>query len=35
MDLPGLEELRRATDLVRTVMPPTPTYTWPLLNARS
>ena len=35
MDLPGLEELRRATDLVRTVMPPTPTYTWPLLNARA
>ena len=35
LDLPGLEELRRATDLVRTVMPPTPTYTWPLLNARA
>jgi len=35
MDLPGLDELRRATDLVRTVMPPTPTYTWPLLNARA
>ncbi len=35
MNLPGLEELRRATDLVRTVMPPTPTYTWPLLNARA
>jgi threonine dehydratase len=34
MDLPGLDEIRRATDLVRTVMPPTPTYTWPLLNAR-
>jgi threonine dehydratase len=34
MDLPGLDELRRATELVRTVMPPTPTYTWPLLNAR-
>ena len=29
----GTEELRRATDLVRTVMPPTPTYSWPLLNA--
>ena len=35
MDLPSLEELRRATALVRTVMPPTPTYTWPLLNARA
>jgi threonine dehydratase len=34
MDLPGLDELRRATELVRTVMPVTPTYTWPLLNAR-
>ena len=34
MDLPGLDELRRATELVRNVMPPTPTYTWPLLNAR-
>ena len=34
MDLPGLDELRRATELVRTVMPATPTYTWPLLNAR-
>jgi threonine dehydratase len=35
MNLPTLTELRRATELVRTVMPPTPTYTWPLLNARS
>jgi threonine dehydratase len=35
MDLPGLDEIRSATDLVRTVMPPTPTYTWPLLNARA
>jgi threonine dehydratase len=35
MELPSLDELRRATDLVRTVMPPTPTYTWPLLNARA
>jgi threonine dehydratase len=33
MDLPGLDELHRATELVRTVMPATPTYTWPLLNA--
>jgi threonine dehydratase len=35
MNLPTLDELRRATELVRTVMPATPTYTWPLLNARS
>ena len=35
MNLPSLEELHRATELVRTVMPPTPTYTWPLLNARA
>jgi threonine dehydratase len=35
MELPGLDELRSATELVRTVMPPTPTYTWPLLNARA
>ena len=34
MELPGLDELRRATKLVRTVMPATPTYTWPLLNQR-
>ena len=34
MDLPSLDEIRRATELVRTVMPPTPTYTWPLLNER-
>lgn len=35
MQIPTLEELRRATELVRTAMPPTPTYTWPLLNARA
>ena len=34
MELPGLDELRRATKLVRTVMPATPTYSWPLLNQR-
>ncbi|HTA85771.1 MAG TPA: threonine dehydratase [Silvibacterium sp.] len=34
MELPGLDELRRATERVRTVMPATPTYTWPLLNQR-
>lgn len=33
-NLPGLDELREATELVRTVMPATPTYTWPLLNKR-
>lgn len=35
MNLPTLDELRRATELIRTVMPATPTYTWPLLNARA
>ena len=35
MQLPTLEDLQRATEIVRTVMPPTPTYTWPLLNARA
>ena len=35
MKLATLDEIRRATELVRTVMPPTPTYSWPLLNARS
>ena len=34
MQLPSLDEILDATELVRTVMPPTPTYTWPLLNAR-
>jgi threonine dehydratase len=33
-NLPGLDEIRRATELVRTVMPATPTYSWPLLNTR-
>jgi threonine dehydratase len=33
-NLPGLDEIRRATELVRTVMPATPTYTWPLINIR-
>src|SRR5246500_2103396 len=33
-DLPDLDEIRRATEIVRTVTPPTPTYTWPLLNTR-
>jgi threonine dehydratase len=35
MQIPSLDDLHRATDLVRTVMPVTPTYTWPLLNARA
>lgn len=35
MQLPTLDELRRATELVRTVMPATPTYSWPLLNQRA
>src|SRR6185312_628616 len=35
MDLPRMSELQRAMALVRTVMPTTPTYSWPLLNARA
>ena len=35
MELPSLEEIHAATQPVRTVMPPTPQYTWPLLNARA
>lgn len=34
MKLPTLDEIKSATQVVRTVMPPTPQYTWPLLNAR-
>ncbi len=34
MQLPTLDDLERATAVVRTVMPPTPQYSWPLLNAR-
>jgi threonine dehydratase len=35
MQLPTLEEIERATQILRSVMPPTPQYTWPLLNART
>jgi threonine dehydratase len=35
MELPGLEELEKATELVRKVMPATPTFSWPLLNERA
>jgi threonine dehydratase len=35
MQLPSLDDLHRATQVVRTVMPPTPQYSWPLLNARA
>jgi threonine dehydratase len=35
MQLPTLEEIQSATQIVRAVMPPTPQYTWPLLNARA
>lgn len=34
MQLPDLAAINKATQIVRTVMPPTPQYTWPLLNAR-
>ena len=35
MQIPTLDELRRAAELVRTIMPATPTYSWPLLNQRA
>lgn len=35
MQLPTLDDLRRAMQVVRAVMPPTPQYRWPLLNARA
>ncbi|HEX3435470.1 MAG TPA: threonine dehydratase [Pseudacidobacterium sp.] len=35
MLLPTLDEIRLATQTVRAVMPPTPQYSWPLLNARA
>jgi len=35
MQLPSLDEIRSATRVVRAVMPPTPQFTWPLLNARA
>lgn len=34
MQLPTLEEMEHATQVVRSVMPPTPQYSWPLLNER-
>jgi threonine dehydratase len=33
--LPGLEEIRRAAELVYSTMPATPQYTWPLLSRRA
>lgn len=33
--LPRLEEIRRASELVYGVMPPTPQYSWPLLSRRA
>jgi len=30
----SLDDLKRATDVVRSVMPPTPQYAWPLLKQR-
>ncbi|WP_263417282.1 threonine dehydratase [Terriglobus albidus] len=35
MQLPDLAVIKKATEIVRSVMPPTPQYTWPLLNART
>jgi threonine dehydratase len=34
MQLPSLTEIRAAQELVYRFMPPTPQYTWPLVNAR-
>ncbi|MGA7342528.1 MAG: threonine dehydratase [Terracidiphilus sp.] len=34
MKLPALDKIRAAQDLVYRFMPPTPQYTWPLLNER-
>jgi len=34
MPLPSLGEIRAAQELVYRYMPPTPQYTWPLVNAR-
>jgi threonine dehydratase len=34
MKLPSLEEIKAAQELVYRFMPPTPQFTWPLVNAR-
>jgi len=34
MKLPSLEEIKAAQELVYRFMPPTPQYTWPLVNVR-
>ena len=34
MQLPSLTQIRNAQSLVYRFMPPTPQYTWPLLNER-
>jgi threonine dehydratase len=33
--LPGLNEIRAAAEIVARHMPPTPQYSWPLINARA
>jgi threonine dehydratase len=35
MPLFSLDDLARATAVVRTVVPPTPAYAWPLLRKRT
>jgi threonine dehydratase len=35
MELPSLAEIESAAELVSHVMPPTPQFSWPLLNARA
>src|SRR3974390_2477775 len=34
MQLPSLERIRQAQESLRRYIPPTPQYTWPLLNER-
>lgn len=34
-ELPGLDEIRQAAELVYRTMPPTPQYAWPLLGSRA
>jgi threonine dehydratase len=35
MELPSLAEIERAAELIGGAVPPTPQYSWPLLNARA
>src|SRR4051812_25566006 len=35
MSLPTLQEIQSITSLINSAVPPTPQYSWPLLNARA